>query len=595
MHANELHDQEPIEELPTIEEPGSPEDTGVQPEQQTHVPKKKKHTKLIVLIITLIILLAGAGVAGWWFFLRQKPVTDTTQTSSNTTKPIPVSDAIARFTTPTTGETWLKAPLPITDLGYIADADASNGIEVKYYEVGKHGENKIIMATESSIGQYIELFEQGPNGEAHVITRPNANVDYTLNNNDPVKSYEGTGHWAYNIIIDSTTHYDSLSIPLSIQLNTTDALAPSTYNSLGYLTNTDSDTTTRTVVKKYGGSTLVKLQRAYVDTKLTAVNYALELPTGTTVYLTYTPIPEKIDAYTWTDGKTRSGTISGVIRGCGAVGSSVSRLDGATDADFVAVAKTADNRTVYGFKNDTHPLLKVDYDEYIQSLSYQDNATPLPFDGYMADHAMLAYKNGSNEWLIYSQDKYALVGGCGKPVVYLYPTTTTSVNVKVGANVTVSEPFYNPATGWKNVTATPSGQLSYQGKSYDSLFWEGTGFGSYPGITSGTVVAHAQVDATIRSQLTAQGLNAKETNDFMEFWASRIPNTSYVRLSWFSTKDLNILAPLTINPAPQTLIRVFLDMQGLDASIPIPSQHFTTPARNGFTVVEWGGLLSGIK
>ena len=594
MHANELHDADDAPEvLPPIEEPTTAQTSEPTTLVEEAKPPKKSHKKRIILIILGVLLVAAATTAALWFFLKPAPVAQTETVKEEVTQPIPEADALARFITPTTGETWLSTPKPIASLGYIQIGDGED--DAKYYEVGKRGDNTIIMTVQSFIGDSIELFEKGPNGEATVIVRPNANLDYTLKENDTSDSQKSDGHWSYNVDVSKTIHYDSLSIPTSFDLNDTEKLVPTMYNYLGNLTNTDEDTTTRTVVKNLGSSNLVKLVRAYVDTKLSAVTYALELPTGTTTYLAYTPVPEKIDDFTWTDGIKRTGTISGVIRGCGAAGSSVSRLDGASDTDFVSIGKTADGQTVYGFKNATHPLLKVDYDEYIESLSYQENVTPLTFDQWMTDHAMIAYKNNDGEWLIYSQDKYALVGGCGKPVVYLYPTKTTTVNVAVGADVTVSEPYYNPSTGWKNVDAQPNGQLSYQGKSYDSLFWEGTGYGPYPAITSGTVVARSQAEATIRAQLKAQGLNTKESSDFMDFWASRIPNTAYVRLAWFSTKSLDTLAPLKISPAPQTTIRVFLDMRGLDAPISIPAQNFSTPpARNGFTVVEWGGLISGL-
>src|SRR6185312_10560369 len=142
------------------------------------------------------------------------------------------------------------------------------------------------------------------------------------------------------------------------------------------------------------------------------------------------------------------------------------------------------------------------------------DTTIVSFDTFIADHGVFAYKSPVNGWLIYTLDSMAAVGGCGKPVIYLYPTKTESVNVRVGANITVSNPLYNPVNGWQNVVASPNSQLVYKGQNYGSLFWEGTGFGQYPGISSGTIVSHDQVGSTIRSQLKAQGLTTSETNDF---------------------------------------------------------------------------------
>ncbi|OGZ68676.1 MAG: hypothetical protein A3D44_03940 [Candidatus Staskawiczbacteria bacterium RIFCSPHIGHO2_02_FULL_42_22] len=178
---------------------------------------------------------------------------------------------------------------------------------------------------------------------------------------------------------------------------------------------------------------------------------------------------------------------------------------------------------------------------------------------------------------------------CGKPVIYLYPIKPINVTVKVGANITVSEPEYN--NGWQ-VLANPDGTLKTgDGNTYESLFWEGIGYGVYPSITEGFVVAQSELQSTIVLQLKQLGLNDKESADFLEFWLPKMPNTPYVRLTWFTASQLDQLAPLVVWPRPDTTIRIFLDFQGLEKQIPLPQQHLTALSRNGFTMVEWGGLL----
>jgi hypothetical protein len=219
----------------------------------------------------------------------------------------------------------------------------------------------------------------------------------------------------------------------------------------------------------------------------------------------------------------------------------------------------------------------------------------LSFDDFLKQHALVAYKSPVNGWLVYTRDAYAAIGGCAKPVVYLYPTHTQQVNVRLGATVTASDPLYNAADGW-TVTAQPNGTLTTGGQTYGSLFWEGQGSGLYPGITSGTVVKHANAATTIAKQLKQQGLSATESNDFMVYWLPKIPNKPYVRLTWFNTTQMNQLAPLRVRPQPDTVIRVFLDMDGFDQPIKLPAQHLSAIPRHGFTVVEWGGLTTqGLK
>jgi hypothetical protein len=177
-------------------------------------------------------------------------------------------------------------------------------------------------------------------------------------------------------------------------------------------------------------------------------------------------------------------------------------------------------------------------------------------------------------------------------VIYLYPENPTNVNVRVGAKVRISEPFYEPEIGWQNVLANPDGELIYHGQKYDSLYWEGLGYGNYPDVRNvGTVVEQKDLLATVEKQLKQQGLNGKETADFMEFWADKLPKTPFVKLTWFSTAQMNELAPIFISPRPQTVIRVFLDARGLQSPVSLRPQVLTAPERRGFTLVEWGGLL----
>jgi hypothetical protein len=51
------------------------------------------------------------------------------------------------------------------------------------------------------------------------------------------------------------------------------------------------------------------------------------------------------------------------------------------------------------------------------------------------------------------------------------------------------------------------------------------------------------------------------------------------------------VAPLTVVPTPDTVIRVLMDYTPLAAPISVAPLKITTPIRNGFTVVEWGGIV----
>jgi hypothetical protein len=89
------------------------------------------------------------------------------------------------------------------------------------------------------------------------------------------------------------------------------------------------------------------------------------------------------------------------------------------------------------------------------------------------------------------------------------------------------------------------------------------------------------------------GLNSKEIADFIEFWLPKMPTTPFVRLTWLTTEEMNILAPLQVSPRPDSVIRVFLDFAGLEKETAITPQVLPKYDRKGFTLVEWGGLLVG--
>ncbi|HSX24477.1 MAG TPA: hypothetical protein VLG69_00735 [Candidatus Andersenbacteria bacterium] len=300
---------------------------------------------------------------------------------------------------------------------------------------------------------------------------------------------------------------------------------------------------------------------------------------------------------TWNDGtkNTDAFTWNMTNGGCGASGF-VEVLPDKEVADLVQVGKTVNGEIIYGFSTAANPTLKGHYGMlpngtyyFYDSKSGESKQIPISIEEYNAKHGVVVYKDSFGRYDVFVNQAYGIGAECGKPVIYLYPTQTTPVSVQVGANITKSEPLYN--NGW-NVLAHPSGVLqNSDGKQYNSLFWEGLGKGEYPNVDAGFVVPQSELKAMIWNQTHQLGLNDQEAKDFMDFWMPKMPTTPYVRLTWFGTKQMDELAPLTVVPKPDTEIRLFLEFSGLQKQITIPSQVLSSPPRKGFTLVEWGGLL----
>ncbi len=257
----------------------------------------------------------------------------------------------------------------------------------------------------------------------------------------------------------------------------------------------------------------------------------------------------------------------------------------------VEIAKTRNDSKIYKINDDS--ILKLLHIE--NGTTYdpvKEETVEVSYNEYKNNLSAITYKDVLGNWRILLNRKYASGGECGKPVIYLYPEVESKINVTVGANVTISDPLY-PKNGWKNVYAKPNGELTYNGKKYDSLFWEGLGYGQYPKLYNvGKVVTQENLFSTIEKDLYAQGLNKKEVNDFMEFWTNNLPKTPYIKIAWFTKEQMNELAPLRVNPQPDTVIRVFLEAKGLLSPIDLIPQKLDKIERKGFTLVEWGGLLN---
>jgi len=238
-------------------------------------------------------------------------------------------------------------------------------------------------------------------------------------------------------------------------------------------------------------------------------------------------------------------------------------------------------------------LVKQRYDQWLPYYGNGDGEDEKPsFEEYLRQYPVPFFvrKNAFGAWVTFVSDRSGSMAECGKPVIYLYPEKETNVSVRLPSkiNVTVSDPTY-PRGGW-NVLATPDGSLLYKdGETYGSLFWEGTGV-DYSTPKTGFIVKDGEVSNFLTKTLPKYGLNPTEAKEFMDFWVPLFKGAPYYRIS-FLTDDWSKAAPLNVSPAPRTQIRIFMDWSPLAGLIEIPEPTITTPSRNGFTLVEWGGLL----
>jgi len=177
-----------------------------------------------------------------------------------------------------------------------------------------------------------------------------------------------------------------------------------------------------------------------------------------------------------------------------------------------------------------------------------------------------------------------------KPIIYLYPQATTTVNVKVGHPEKFTHTYPKYMDGWR-VLAQPNGDLTdlQTGRHLYALYWEGL-HGTSNTTPDGFVVKGSDTISFLEEKLATLGLTEREANEFIIYWLPKLENNTYNLIRFQSIEQQNQNMPLDITPAPDTLIRVLMEYKPLNKKVDLPEQILpSTPARPGFTVVEWGG------
>ena len=177
-----------------------------------------------------------------------------------------------------------------------------------------------------------------------------------------------------------------------------------------------------------------------------------------------------------------------------------------------------------------------------------------------------------------------------KPMIYLYPEEKIDVSIKLGYPdlITTTYPKYNES--W-NVTANPDGSLKdSDNKTYYGLYWEGLN-NIKTNFDDGFVVKKDELIPFFEEKLTILGLTERESNEFIIYWLPILEKNEYNLIRFESLEEINKQMPLYVKPNPDTIIRVLMEYKPIDEKIEIKEQTLTTPTREGFTLVEWGGTL----
>ncbi len=230
------------------------------------------------------------------------------------------------------------------------------------------------------------------------------------------------------------------------------------------------------------------------------------------------------------------------------------------------------------------------YSDWLKNVDYHDGHIVLT--DRMLRHE-LAYLVDSYYLGNYSPEKssfyFEFIGGFAKPVIYLYPEKETAINVTIDLDGALTCTYPRYKNGW-NVTAKPDGTLINKddAREYSYLYWEGIGETKWD-MSKGFVVKGSETIEFLQEKLEYLGLTAKELNEFIVYWLPQMQNNKY-NLITFQTDVYEQSAKLNISPKPDSMLRIFMVFKGLDEFVNIEEQELPSFERNGFTVIEWGGI-----
>ncbi|MGA2434431.1 MAG: hypothetical protein ABSG25_04015, partial [Bryobacteraceae bacterium] len=138
--------------------------------------------------------------------------------------------------------------------------------------------------------------------------------------------------------------------------------------------------------------------------------------------------------------------------------------------DLTKIGTTLRGVALYALKDPNHRL---NHDEFNAKITPRiepdattittadDNKIPIPsYSDYAAKNPVLVFQDPWGRWTGLGEFDYPTEGGCGKPVIYLYPPKPTEVTVKFTTpmRLTTDIPAY-ATDGW-DVLANPDGEIT---------------------------------------------------------------------------------------------------------------------------------------
>ncbi len=582
-------------------------------------PELRSHTRLKILVSSLALLVI-VGIVGVWVWVVKQPSgykqSGPNPSNSEISTSVDSSNDQTETTTPTEPTTWnpydpackfrLDTPNSKTGLAlwttpkalgeqkifYPNSSEVPEGREEHGYQVGKMLSGRY---QDANILLFM-IIPDGP-GPLDVIRVLEKNGTYTL-----LTKYSTTSLTdEYDIKAlkvklqkDNSAVLPDLELPEALTLKSPDLnltyAKPEGFFSNGIDFFCADDLTPIHTDQEVGAIYIDKLDGEGKFSRNLGAFYVKAPDSTLRVYRLDPPFigQDRIPLVTWQNNTVNKDEYSHrAVSGCG-----VTRyldIDPEVSVKDLKIAgATVNGDKIYEFADPNNQYLKSFYET---RATQNPNSPQTGFQEFLNAHPIFFWQDPLGRFVRFENAKFLPLAECAKPVIYLYPTKTQRVNVRVEpqGGLLFAEPSY-PLNGW-TVNATPNGKITNlaDGKVYPYLFWEGRG-GMYATPGKGFVARQEDLSADLTEKLGQFGFNETEIKDFLEYWIPEMQAAPYYFYTFLDTDMVDKLAPLTITPKPDTVIRVVMDFRPLKSPITVTGYDIKKTERHGFTVVEWGGV-----
>ena len=175
-----------------------------------------------------------------------------------------------------------------------------------------------------------------------------------------------------------------------------------------------------------------------------------------------------------------------------------------------------------------------------------------------------------------------------KPNIYLYSDVDMNVNVHIYPSdwITISDPIYNDKSGWNAniINGSLNGTedyLFYEAIVPDENFQKETGW---------VVNANNRMNDIVRI-LDDYKFNEQEKKDFIDYWVNKLDVDKDYIFYPQETEIVDLIMPLVTSIKADEEYRIWFYMEEKENQVVTKPKNIEVISRNGFTIVEWGGIL----